>query len=407
MLLAPIEPCWPGALSLLLGPDAPELLAVAVGAHGGRLRRLRAASVTVQPTGAAVVLYEAHVERADATVTRETLAATTGDHIPPGAALLHGQGTVVGVWRWPQDPALPALEVAADPHRLAETLSAAGVRRTALPHLRVRAYRPGRRAVLEISEGGPRLYAKVVRPSAVAALRARHDLLAEHMPVPRPLACTPDGLLVMPELPGTPLRALLDGDIPPPGPAALTSLLDTLSVGLLEFPGRRTHLQRVRHFATVLALTAVTAPEDRDRLGALEAALIGVEPGKHPVVPVHGDFHEGQLLARAGTVTGLLDVDTAGRGHRIDEWATLLAHLSVLALHVPRPGPVRRYGAALLAAAEQAHPSEQVRPRIAAAVLGLATGPFRVQQDRWAAHTRARLALAERWLEEGPEQLRP
>jgi Phosphotransferase enzyme family len=396
--LAPIDPCWPGALSLLLGPDAPELLAVAVSAHGGRLRRLRAASVGVQPTGAAVVQYEAQVERADRTLTRETLAAATGDHIPEGAALLQGGGTVVGVWRRPQDPALPALDAAAEPHRLATTLRAAGLCRTGLPEVRVRAYRPGRRAVLEISDAGRRLYAKVVRPSAAAALRARHDLLAEHLPVPRLLAATPDGLLVMPELPGTPVRVMLGRDVPPPGPAALTGLLDALPGALLAFPRRRTHLQRVRHFAGVLALTAVTTREDRDRLDALEAALTATAPGTEPVVPVHGDFHEGQLLARAGTVTGLLDVDTAGRGHRIDEWATLLAHLSVLALHVPRPGALRRYGAALLDAVEQVHTRDRLRPRIAAAVLGLATGPFRVQQERWAEHTRARLRLAEHWL---------
>jgi aminoglycoside phosphotransferase (APT) family kinase protein len=154
----------------------------------------------------------------------------------------------------------------------------------------------------------------------------------------------------------------------------------------------------VPHFATVLTSTAATAPADRDRVQALAAALGSVDTGRHPVVPVHGDFYEGQLLAADGQVTGLIDVDTAGRGHRIDEWATLLAHLSVLALHMARPGPVRRYGAALLAATEAVHPREQLRPRIAAAVLGLATGPFRVQQDRWAEHTRARIGLAEQWL---------
>ena len=34
---------------------------------------------------------------------------------------------------------------------------------------------------------------------------------------------------------------------------------------------------------------------------------------------------------------------------------------------------------------------------LVAAVLGLATGPFRVQQARWQRHTQARLRLAEQW----------
>jgi hypothetical protein len=34
---------------------------------------------------------------------------------------------------------------------------------------------------------------------------------------------------------------------------------------------------------------------------------------------------------------------------------------------------------------------------VAAVLLGLATGPFRVQQPDWPARTAARLTLAERW----------
>jgi hypothetical protein len=40
---------------------------------------------------------------------------------------------------------------------------------------------------------------------------------------------------------------------------------------------------------------------------------------------------------------------------------------------------------------------EQLRPRVAAVLVGLATGPFRVQQDRWPEGTVARLGLAEEW----------
>ncbi len=110
---------------------------------------------------------------------------------------------------------------------------------------------------------------------------------------------------------------------------------------------------------------------------------------------VHGDFYDGQLLCTDHRVTGLVDVDTAGPGHRIDEWATLLAHLSVLALH--GTAPARRYGGRVLAHAEERFARCQLRPRVAAAVLGLATGPFRVQQAGWQRHTQARLRLAEQW----------
>jgi Phosphotransferase enzyme family len=382
----------PAPLSLLLGPDAPELLSVALDGYGSRLRSLRVVTVGVQPGGATVVQYAADVERADGTCTRETLAATTGDRIPPGAAVLAGHSVRVGVWRWPQDPSLPALATAADPVRLATALQAAGLRRDVVPQVRMRAYRPGRRAVLEVSGGGPRLYVKVVRPKAVAALRERHELLAPHVPVPRPLATTGDGMLVLTECQGTALRARLARDLPVPPPADLDALLDALPSPLLDLPRRPTHLERVPHFAAVLAGTGAA---ERTRLDPLATTLAAADPGAHPEVAVHGDFYDGQLLCGDRSVTGLVDVDTAGPGHRVDEWATLLAHLSVLALH--GTAAARRYGAQVLAHAEERFARCQLRPRVAAAVLGLATGPFRVQQARWREHTLARLQLAEQW----------
>ncbi|MGQ0573367.1 MAG: phosphotransferase, partial [Pseudonocardia sp.] len=129
---------------------------------------------------------------------------------------------------------------------------------------------------------------------------------------------------------------------------------------------------------------------------ALSHRLAGAHPGGEPLVPVHGDLYDSQLLVDGGRVTGLLDVDTAGGGHRVDDWANLLAHLSVLADE--GLAPARGYGAELLAHAERRLPRGRLRPRVAAAVLGLATGPFRVQQRDWAARTERRLDLAQRWL---------
>jgi phosphotransferase family enzyme len=393
--LAPSHPSWPAPLSLLLGAEAPELLAVALEGYRSRLRAVRVVTVGVQPSGSTVVQYATDVERADGHRTRETLAATTGDRIPEGAAVLAGHGVQVGVWRWPQDPALPALATATDPVRLSAALRAAGLPRDGVTRIRMRAYRPGRRAVLEVEGGGPRLYVKVVRPRALAALRARHDLLAAHVPVPRPLAATADGMLVLGECPGVSLRSHLSRDLPVPPPADLDELLDALPPALLRLPRRRTHLERVPHFTAVLAATAVTGEAERARLDALASSLAQVDPGTHPDVAVHGDFYDGQLLCSDQRITGLVDLDTAGPGHRIDEWATLLAHLSVLALH--GTAAARRYGARVLAHAGERFAGSQLRPRVAAAVLGLATGPFRVQQTGWGQHTQARLQLAEQW----------
>ncbi|MHA6796615.1 hypothetical protein ACVGVM_24345 [Pseudonocardia bannensis] len=259
----------------------------------------------------------------------------------------------------------------------------------------MRAYRPGRRAVLEVHTRDTRVFLKIVRPGALDALRRRHDLLAGHLPVPPVLAAFDDGIVVLPALAGTPLRAVLVEGGPLPSPGALDALLDRLppAVAELPHPGRHApadHLARVPHFAAVLGLTV---PGLRPRVDRLAADLRAADPGEHPVGPVHGNFYESQLLVDDGTITGLLDVDTCGRGTRIDEWATLVAHLAVLA-----GDRARDHGAAVLAFAEARWPRRELSVRVAAALLALATGPFRVQQHAWAAHTERRVEQAQDWL---------
>src|SRR5690606_25224002 len=105
--------------------------------------------------------------------------------------------------------------------------------------------------------------------------------------------------------------------------------------------------------------------------------------------------------------------DTLGVGYRVDDLATLCAHLSTLALRsTPPPAPptplgdpatpVGRYLAATVAAAERAHDPVDLRARIAGRVLGLATGPFRVQEDHGPEATARRVDLATAWLESPP-----
>jgi hypothetical protein len=76
------------ALGLLLGPQAPHVLAAAIGGYGGRLAGLHASTVHVQPTGAAVVVYLAAVVRGDGSCTSEVLAATTGGGTTSGILAL-------------------------------------------------------------------------------------------------------------------------------------------------------------------------------------------------------------------------------------------------------------------------------------------------------------------------------
>ncbi|MBA3368085.1 MAG: phosphotransferase [Geodermatophilaceae bacterium] len=318
----------------------------------------------------------------------------TGGRIPRHAAVVDGDGVRVGIWRWPFDPDLPGLASAVDADTVSALLGDLGIGGGKV-RLTVRAYRPGRRAVIEASGTHGRVFLKVVRPHRVEALHAKHRLLARHLPVPHSYGFSTDGILVLQALYGASLRSALTGPVALPAASDLQGLLDgcrrswpraTLAVG---------HLGRAPHYGDVVA---GCLPDERTRLDELLGRLAIAESGDHPTVAVHGDFYEGQIFIDRGRVSGLLDVDTAGAGHRIDEWATMLAHLSVLGLLHPKARRIKRYGAQLLNDAETRYPASELRPRISAAVLGLATGPFRVLLPRWPEQTRRRIALAEQWL---------
>ncbi len=392
------------ALDLLLGPEAPNVLSAAVAEYGCRLEDLRAADVNVDPSGAAVVvMYVAGVRRADDTCTTEFLGATTGSRIPAGAAVVageyRGQPVEVGIWAWPRDPALPALPTASNPVLLAELFRKFGLSTASTLDIRPRSYRPAHHAVLEVHDGRFRWFVKVVRPSAVAELCHRHDVACRNVPVPPVLASTPDGLIVLPEGTGTPLRTMiLDGDAALPSPEVLESVLNALPAELMMLAPGPAHLQRVDYHAGVLGCAAADEPEVLTRVAEVVEVLHSVEAQPEEMVPVHGDFYEGQLFADDGQVTAVLDIDTAGPGERSDEWATLLAHLSALALDTAGRETAAGYTDAVLAHAERQVPAQQLRQRTAAALLGLATVPFRVQKHLWPGHTVARLDLAMTWL---------
>jgi hypothetical protein len=394
----PDRAAWPAELQLLLGDGAAEVLsAVATGAGAG-LGRWSPRSVSHQPGSSAVVQYDAELRWPDGSATKETIVAATGARIPAGADIVDTGTGEVAAWRWPADPSLPGLASAMDPVAVGGILDDLGIDGGPLG-LRLRAYRPGRRAVIEATGRRDGLFLKVVRPRAAEALFDIHRTLAQHLPVPEGLGWTADGLVVLTAMPGRTLRDLLrSGYTDLPDPVLIGALLDRLPPGLAEGAPRADHFANVERHA--LAITSVL-PEAAGRLEELRGRLgeaAATAAASHPVVPVHGDLYEAQLLVTAGRFSGLLDVDTAGAGVRADDWANLCAHLSVLAHVTEHSRAIRRYEAAVLAHAEAQTDGADLRARTAAAVVGLATGPFRVLERDWPANALRRLDLAADWL---------
>ncbi|HSO03440.1 MAG TPA: phosphotransferase, partial [Candidatus Limnocylindrales bacterium] len=271
--------------------------------------------------------------------------------------------------------------------------------------LRLRTYRPCRRAVIEVSAPAGRVFVRVMRPKVVAALHARHVLLhSAGVPVPRSWGWTEDGLLVIEAIPGLTLRHHLRTEGPAPDAGSLLELLDRFPDAVMELPRRRAWADESAHYADVVGSTV---PEEQSRAadlaGAIAAGLAGLEPDR----PTHGDFHDDQLLMDGPTIRGLLDVDTAGPGRRADDLATLLAHqeASILggAAHSDRLRAVSRDWQQ---AGERVVDAAELRLRVAGVLLSLATGPFRTQQHGWSLATTLHMEAVQRWVESA-QQLRP
>jgi hypothetical protein len=323
------------------------------------------------------------------------LAACTGD-IPAGALVLGDDTDRVAVWRFPHDPALPGLVSACDEVAVARLLEETGLGGGPV-RLRTRAYRPRRRAVIEAVGPRGRLFIKVVRPERVEALHGRHRMLVHGgIPAPQSLGWTHQGILVLQALPGCTLRrALRSRKTLIPAGGDILALLDRLPQELAEGTPRRSWLDKAPHYAAVIG---AALPTEAARAARLAEALT-TAAGPAWAGPVHGDFYESQLLVDRGRVCGLLDVDTAGAGDKLDDLACLLGHLSVLGQSDRDRAPIiNRAGAGYLRAFEAAVPPGELRRRVAAVVLSLATGSHRVQERDWSAATRRRLDLAESWL---------
>lgn len=398
----PDDRSLPDDLALLTGPDAAALLAAALATVDQELLGWRVRSVDHRPGRSTTAAYDARVRGRDGEHD-EVLGASTGlpsagvEGGAPGLLRLSDGEREVSVWRFPVDPGLPGLPAAMDEQAVRGLLDSYDVEAGPV-ELRVRSYRPGRRAVVEVRTPSARLFLKVLRPHAVEALHRRHVLLREAgLPAPRSLGWSADGLLVLEALAGTSLRLRLrEGIAPDVAGTALLDLLARLPRALCELPQRRSWSDEVEHYAGV---TAATLPSEAQRCAQLAA---GVRAGcvfDGAVEPVHGDLYETQLLLSGGRITGLLDVDTAGPGRRADDLACVLGHLAVLARLEPAHG-----GAAQALADrwqrdfEVAVDGADLRARVAGVVVSLATGPHRVQADGWQRLTRDRLDLAEQWL---------
>ncbi|WP_144836650.1 phosphotransferase [Kocuria rosea] len=395
------------AVALLSGTGMGPVLAAALAPAGLSVQRWTRRRVHHRPGAGVTAVFDV-VALAGARRTAEVVCVSTAsppaDTSPPAGTSpdlvrTRHEGVDLVAWRHPHDPWLPGLAWASSPEAVGREVfcSAEPAELTEV------SYRPTRRAVLRAAHGSRVRYLKVLRRDRAAALHARHRmLLAAGLPVPAPVEDPVRDVVVLRQLPGTPLAASVRQD----GAAALhpehvLALLDALPAAALKLPARASWTDRVLDYGHA---AAVALPEERGRIERLAAAIDearrATDPG--PVVPVHGDLYEANLLVGPavrgtfGPVTGVLDVDAVGPGHRVDDLACLVAHLAVLPTVHDSYGHAPAAARRLLAGFDAAVDPAALRVRCAGVALSLVAGARRSggPPDR----ARRRLEIAEEFL---------
>ncbi|HAX82304.1 MAG TPA: hypothetical protein DCY40_07050, partial [Actinobacteria bacterium] len=189
---------------------------------------VRIADIAYQPGQRITVRYAVTIAGESKTTS---LTAMYGQGLPEGGRRVSDGESEVALWRFPEDPGLPGLAAVLDPDALVAMLTDLGVD-DGRPTTQLRAYRAGRRAVIEVRTANHRLFVKVVRPKHVAELQGIHAALAPTVPIPRSLGWQPDlGVVFMDALPGIPLAtALVTGQAAEvAGPDELIALLDLIA----------------------------------------------------------------------------------------------------------------------------------------------------------------------------------
>jgi aminoglycoside phosphotransferase (APT) family kinase protein len=400
------------AASHLTSVRAFDVLAPAVARTGAELVGCEATQVQYRPGSDLIVRYRASVRTARGVVDDTLFAGVTASGPPTGALVVEasaesGSTVRVGVWRWPFDPVLPALEQAVTPHLVQQLL---GPLAPARPAVEVVAFRPTERAVVRVSDRDgvrPVVYVKVVEPTLTERLVGRHhDLRRAGLPVPAVLVSGP-GWFAMEALMGPTLRDhLKSGEGAWPAAFSFCSMLGDLNQVELSdpSPARSRNAEAPAH----AAMLASILPGERHRLASIVDRLRALEPGStRQLVTVHGDFHEAQIVLDGSQLSGLLDIDDLGLGDPVADASTLLAHLLYRARTTPVHGDrIRAYAGTLRRTFARVHGPGELDRMTAATLVGLATGPFRVRQAGWERVTREVLDEVERLLDRRPDRSR-
>ncbi|WJL96484.1 phosphotransferase [Microbacterium sp. ET2] len=268
------------------------------------------------------------------------------------------------IWAHPSDPYLPALAPAAFSHAAESLLARLGISATAPP--RIVGYRAGRRAVLRVEARGGARWMKVVPPSRVNRIVATHRRLADAgIPMAHLVGWSPEGLIVLDQARGTAARDVVWHA------TTLLDAVDELRAALAAVPldhAARVGLADRRDWYAARFREGADAARGA-RVAALLERVVRAWRDEDPRATIHGDLHFGQLFFDdEGAISGLIDVDTTGRGTPDDDAAAFIAHAVASAYLTAEDRDERVWVLARSALARWG--SDAVRARAATLLLG-------------------------------------
>ncbi|MEV4901876.1 aminoglycoside phosphotransferase family protein [Citricoccus sp. NPDC055426] len=369
--------------------------------HGHRLVRAELVDLQHRPGAGATGIFRVRatpVESGGSPEPQELFLALTAEAVPEDGVIVAGQDADAtwSAWFHPHDPLLTGLALASDPDSVVSLWGGGG----ALVDLQTISYRPLRRAVLRAVVSGDTgqrtLFLKVMRPGLATRLHHRHTLLAAAgVPVPAVLGPPVADVLALEQGQGAVLATAIMAD----GarhiqPADVLGVLDRMPQELVELPRREAWSDRIVDYGHAAA-TALPGQAQRIRslVEHLRRQLDTTDRG--PVVPTHGDFYEANLLVSRNRISGVLDIDGAGPGHRVDDLACFLGHLAVLPAvdhrYVYVDQALRRFHSSFVAGVDPA----ALACRSSAVALSLVAGARDSGRRDWQASARQRLDIAE------------
>lgn len=388
-------------VELLTGVDAVELLAKALGTEGSQIVEWKVDALHHRPAAGVSAGYQVTVRGADGGLSQQYVCATTArltrTDTPGLVRLDHAAGLVtVHVWRHPHDPELPALPAACDPARMSQILG-----RSVTTSMVT--YRPTRRCVVRLDDAdGPAAFVKVVRPKIVADLVGRHEMLAvAGIPAPRVIAQDASGLVVLSRAAGSPMANFLAAGLPDPDATfeAVVGVLRSLPPVLMSLPPHPAWSDRVEFYAHAAATALPERAGDAHAI-AQRVEVLKANSDAGPIVPTHGDYYEANIFMHGpAQVASILDVDSVGPGHQVDDVACLLGHVSVLphlapAIYPHVPAVLDRWWYL----ASKWYDPRALAARAAAVTLSLVAGAKRPEGESWRVDAGGRLDEAAAWL---------